>query len=326
MMDFWTGGTMTKRSIAINLNLDEQNLQAIQEVVPEWEIYTGKDIAEEKLKKAEILVHWRESQANKYIKSDKLKWVQSWSAGVDYLDLDHLKKNNIHLTSANGVHAYPISETIFAYILGFTRLIHTYIRQQQEKKWHHANLKGEIHEKTIGIIGVGEIGKETAKIAQAFGMKVLGVRHSGRDIDYVDEMYTPSDLSLVLKQSDFVVVTLPLTKETHHMFGKEQFAQMKDSAFFVNIGRGSIVDESALISALQQKEIVGAGLDVFESEPLQSDNPLWKMDNVIITPHSAGATEYYTNRVIQDIFIPNLKIYLDKGAPSINVFKHNLGY
>ncbi len=326
MMDFWTGGTMTKRSIAINLNLDEQNLQAIQEVVPDWDIYTGKDIAEENLNKAEILVHWRESQANKYVNSNKLKWVQSWSAGVDYLDLDHLQKNDIHLTSASGVHAYPISETIFAYMLGFTRLIHTYIRQQQEKKWYHANLKAEIHEKTIGIVGVGEIGKETAKIAQAFGMKVLGVRHSGRDVDYVDEMYTPSDLSLVLERSDFVVVTLPLTKETHHMFGKEQFAQMKNSAFFVNIGRGSIVDETALISALQQKEIGGAGLDVFESEPLQSDSPLWEMDNVIITPHSAGATEYYTNRVIQDIFIPNLKSYLVKGAPTINVFQHNLGY
>ncbi len=326
MMDFWTGGTMTKRSIAINLNLDEQNLQAIQEVVPDWDIYTGKDIAEENLNKAEILVHWRESQANKYVNSNKLKWVQSWSAGVDYLDLDHLQKNDIHLTSASGVHAYPISETIFAYMLGFTRLIHTYIRQQQEKKWYHANLKAEIHEKTIGIVGVGEIGKETAKIAQAFGMKVLGVRHSGRDVDYVDEMYTPSDLSLVLERSDFVVVTLPLTKETHHMFGKEQFAKMKNSAFFVNIGRGSIVDETALISALQQKEIGGAGLDVFESEPLQSDSPLWEMDNVIITPHSAGATEYYTNRVIQDIFIPNLKSYLVKGAPTINVFQHNLGY
>ncbi|MFS0752535.1 D-2-hydroxyacid dehydrogenase [Oceanobacillus sp. 1P07AA] len=317
---------MTKRSIAINLNLDEQNLQAIQEVVPGWDIYIGKDIAEEKLNKAEILVHWRESQADKYVKSNNLKWVQSWSAGVDYIDLDHLKKNDIYLTSANGVHAFPISETIFAYMLGFTRLIHTYIKQQQEKKWHHANLNGEIHGKTISIIGVGKIGKETAKIAQAFNMKVLGVRHSGKNVDYVDEMYTPDDLKHVLEQSDFVVVTLPLTNETRHMFGKEQFNQMKDSAFFVNIGRGPIVDEKALITALQQKEIAGAGLDVFESEPLQSDSPLWEMDNVIITPHSAGATEYYTNRVIQDIFIPNLKTYLDKGAPSINVFQHNLGY
>ncbi|MFD1334834.1 D-2-hydroxyacid dehydrogenase [Oceanobacillus iheyensis] len=317
---------MTKKSIAINLDLDEKNVQAIQEVAPDWEIFTGKDLEEEKLNQAEILLHWRESQAKKYRKSDNLKWVQSWSAGVDYLDLDYLKKNDIHLTSANGVHAYPISETIFAYMLGFTRLIHTYIRQQQEKKWHHANLKAEIHEKTIGIIGVGEIGKETAKIAQAFGMKVLGVRHSGRPLENVDEMYTPADLSLVLEQSDFVVVTLPLTKDTHHMFGKEQFAQMKNSAFFINIGRGPIVDESALISALQQKEIAGAGLDVFETEPLQSDSPLWEMENVIITPHSAGATEYYTNRVIHDIFIPNLKSYLDKGEPTINVFQHKLGY
>jgi len=235
-------------------------------------------------------------------------------------------EKNIQLTSANGVHSYPISETIFAYILGFTRLIHTYVRQQQEKVWHHAKLRGEIHNKTMAVLGTGKIGQETAKIAKAFGMKVLGVRHSGKAAENVDEMYQPHQLDKVLPHSDYVVVTLPLTEDTHHLIGTEQFKQMKNDAFFVNIGRGPIVDEKALIEALENNEIAGAGLDVFEKEPLEESSPLWEMENVILTPHTAGATEFYNQRVIEDIFIPNLKNYLDGKAPSINLYQHERGY
>src|SRR5690606_3587844 len=215
----------------------------------------------------------------------KLRWLQSWSAGVNNMPLDEMEKSNILLTSANGVHAYPISETIFALMLGLTRKIHSYVRNQQEKKWHHSNMKLEIHEKTIGIVGVGHIGKETAKIAKAFGMTVLGVRHSGRDEEFVDEMYTTDQLSEVLPRCDYVVLTLPLTEETRHLFGADEFRRMKSSAFFINIGRGEIVVEEELIEALQSGEIAGAGLDVFTKEPLPEDSPLWDFENVIVTPH-----------------------------------------
>lgn len=168
----------------------------------------------------------------------------------------------------------------------------------------------EIHENTIGIIGVGTIGKETAKIAKAFGMKVLGLRHSGKAEEYVDEIYTSNQLDLLLPKCDYVVVTLPLTKETFHLFGAEQFKQMKTSAYFINIGRGEIVNEEDLVMALKDGEIAGAGLDVFEKEPLSVDSPLWGMENAIITPHTAGPTEHYNKRVVEDILIPNLKDYI----------------
>ena len=224
------------------------------------------------------------------------------------------------------MHAYPISETIFALMLGLTRKIHTYVRQQLEKKWDNADNNLEIHEKTIGIFGVGAIGLETAKIAKAFGMKVLGVRHSGKAAPYVDQMYTPDKMADVLPQCDFVVITLPLTKETKHLFGAQEFKLMKDSAILINIGRGQIIVEEDLIQSLQNNEIAGAGLDVFATEPLPENSPLWEMENVIVTPHTSGSTEHYTERVIKDIFIPNLKSYLQDGKLDINLVDYKKGY
>jgi phosphoglycerate dehydrogenase-like enzyme len=232
----------------------------------------------------------------------------------------------VRITTANGVHAYPISETIFALMLSLTRKIDTYIKQQQEKTWHHANMKQEIHEKTIGIIGVGKIGKETAKIAKAFGMTVLGMRHSGKSEEYVDEMFTQKQLNTLLPRCDYIVLTLPLTPETQGMFGKTEFQLMKPSAFFINIGRGNLVVENELVHALKDNQIAGAGLDVFETEPLPEKSPLWEMNNVIITPHTSGNTEFYDQRLIQDIFIPNLKDYLDGKNPSINLLDYKKGY
>lgn len=320
---------MSKRKIVVNLDLDEKYIDEIKEVAPDWEIVSGKDTDElqEDLKGAEVILHWKKAIEQTVLEQNNdLKWVQTWSAGVNNLPLEQLSERNVSITSANGVHAYPISETIFALMLGLTRKIHTYVRQQQQKQWEHGDLKLEIHEKTIGVIGVGAIGLETAKIAKAFGMKVLGVRHSGKSTDYVDEMYTPDQLSDVLPQCDVVVITLPLTDETTNLFGKEQFEQMKNSSLLINIGRGPIVKEDDLVEALQSGVIAGAGLDVFATEPLPEDSPLWDMENVIVTPHTAGSTEHYTERVVRDVFIPNLKNYLEGEQPSKNLVDYNKGY
>ncbi|PLR75802.1 hydroxyacid dehydrogenase [Bacillus sp. V3-13] len=320
---------MQKRKMIIVHNIDNQYREEIMKLVPDWEVLIGKDssVWRDHLNEVEVIVGWKKELTEHVLhESTKLRWLQTWSAGVNSLPLKKLESRNVVVTSANGVHAFPISETIFALMLGLTRKIHTYVRNQLTKTWHHSGLSLEMHEKTVGIIGVGAIGKETAKIARAFGMKVLGVRHSGKDDDYVDEMYTPHELNSVLPSCDYVVVTLPLTSETHHLFGAEQFKNMKPSAFFINIGRGEIVDEQALVQALQTGEIAGAGLDVFETEPLGTDSPLWEMENVIITPHTSGSTEHYTKRVIEDIFIPNLKSYLKGEKPAINQVDFSKGY
>ncbi|MGG3797758.1 D-2-hydroxyacid dehydrogenase [Metabacillus fastidiosus] len=320
---------MAKRKIVITHDLQDEQLQRIKEIAIDWDIISSRDenIWLDHIKDAEIIVGWKKEIAEHAIQpNSKLRWFQSWSAGINKLPLKSFKELNIILTGASGVHAYPVSETIFALMLALTRKIDTYVKNQREKKWHHSGLNLEMHEKTVGIIGVGAIGKETAKIAKAFGMRVLGVRHSGIREEYVDEMFKLGELDSIIPACDYIVITLPLTEETYHLFGAKQFQLMKKSAFFINIGRGNIVVEQELIKALQQKTITGAGLDVFEKEPLSEDNPLWDLENVIITPHSSGSTEHYAKRVIEDIFIPNLQSYLAEETLPINLINYEKGY
>lgn len=319
---------MQNRKLVITQNLGQGLIEKIKEIIPDWELVIGKErsIWSDHLNEAEIIVSWKKEMEEMISAQSKLRWLQAWSAGVNSLPLHELEAKKIHTTSANGVHAYPISETIFALMLALTRKIHTYVKNQQTKTWDHAGLNLEIHGKTIAVLGVGAIGRETAKIAKAFGMEVIGFRHSGKPEKYVDTMYTLEHLNDVLPQCDYVVVTLPYTKETHRLFGMEQFKLMKPSSFFINIGRGNIVVEQELIKALKDGEISGAGLDVFEKEPLDEGSPLWELENVIITPHTSGSTEHYTKRVIEDIFIPNLKSYMQGETPAINLVDYKKGY
>lgn len=320
---------MTTRKLLITQELEDYLLNEIKKALPNWHIYNTTEASEwnEHIKDAEIIIGWKNQfNMDSIINNPNLRWVQTWSAGVNSLPLKELANKEIQITSANGVHSYPISETIFALMLALTRNIHYYVRNQAIKKWDDSTLKLEVHEKTIGIIGVGAIGQETAKIAKAFRMNVLGVRHSGKPADYVDKMYTPSQLDTVLPECDYVVVTLPLTDDTHHLFQEKHFKLMKPSAFFINIGRGEIVKETDLIKALQHNEILGAGLDVFEKEPLEENSPLWELDNCIITPHTSGSTEHYSKRVINDIFIPNIQAYLKQEKLPVNVVDYQKGY
>lgn len=159
-------------------------------------------------------------------------------AGVDWLPLHAFNEMGVKLTTVSGVHAFPISETVFAMILSLTRKVHSSIRRQMAKQWENPGSLGEIHGKTLGIIGVGAIGEEIVRLAKAFNMRVVGVRRSGEDAPNVDEMYDLHGLHEVLAVSDYVVVTLPLTNETRHLFGRAEFECMKPTAYFVNVGRG----------------------------------------------------------------------------------------
>ncbi|MFB1082836.1 D-2-hydroxyacid dehydrogenase [Jeotgalibacillus sp. JSM ZJ347] len=316
------------KKIILAHDLEEELVSAVKKVAPDWTIVTGKD--EEQwgphLKDADIVAGWKKAMTPYLDQAENLEWVQSWSAGIDSHPLEEFEKHNMKLTSANGVHAFPIAETIFSMMLGWTRHIHTYTRQQQEKKWHHAGLKLELHGKKLALLGAGAIGKETAKIAKAFGMEVAGFRRSGGKEEHFDDMYKLDQLHEILPDCDYIVITLPLTKETHGLFTAETFNKMKQGSFLVNIGRGEIIDEEAMIQALKDGKIAGAGLDVFATEPLPEDSPLWEMENVIITPHTAGSTEYYNDRVIKDILVPNLKSYVDDEQLSVNVVDYQKGY
>ncbi|MDQ0273461.1 D-2-hydroxyacid dehydrogenase [Cytobacillus purgationiresistens] len=319
---------MTKRKIVITLDLEQRLIDQVKNAAPDWELIVGKDpsIWEDEAKDAEIILSWKRLLNDSFADNPNLRWIQAWSAGINYLPLEKFEEKDIILTCAKGVHAYPISETIFAFMLAFTRKIDTYVKNQKDKKWNPSDIKHEIHGKTVGIVGVGTIGQETARIAKAFGMHVIGVRHSGNPLEYVDKMVTSLELDSILPKCDFIVVTLPLTKDTHHLFSKKQFELMKSSAYFINIGRGEITDEQALYTALKDGQIAGAGLDVFETEPLPTESPLWDLENVIITPHTSGSTEHYEERVIEQIFLPNFKQYLEGNTPDINLIDYKKGY
>jgi phosphoglycerate dehydrogenase-like enzyme len=305
----------------------EQEKQ-IRSAVPGWNVVFGKpkELDPALFREAEVICGWaKEAEAEALRPDAKLRWVQAGSAGIDYLPLGKLEEKGVVVTDASGVHPVPMAETVFAMLLAFGRKLHRAIRLQAERRWDHSDTYGELRGKTIGIVGAGEIGAEVARLAQAFGMRVLGVRRSGRPAPHVDRMFAPEGLDEVVSASDVIVNILPHTKETVRLFDAGRFARMKPTAFFINVGRGSAVDTAALTEALRQGRIAGAGLDVFEEEPLPEDHPLWGMDNVIITPHIGGATERYKER-LAELFAANLRAYVATGRPARNVVDYRLNY
>jgi phosphoglycerate dehydrogenase-like enzyme len=263
------------------------------------------------------------------VKAPNLRWFQMWSAGADWLmrtpqavELDFV------LTSASGLHAIPISEHIFGFMLAFARGLHGARGTQQRREWPPRDELDPISElagKTMVLVGLGSIGQRTARLARAFDMRVLGVRRHPRiDAPNVEAVYGPDALLDLIPEADFVVLAIPHTHETHGMIGEPEFRAMKPTAYFVNIGRGGVVQERALIGALEEGWIAGAGLDVFETEPLPQDSPLWAMHNVLVTGHYSGATPHYTERAL-DTLIDNLQRY-SAGEPMRNVVDKRLGY
>jgi|HigsolmetaAR203D_1030402.scaffolds.fasta_scaffold06295_2 phosphoglycerate dehydrogenase-like enzyme len=308
------------RTVVFVQQVPERYLEKIRQTIPDWRVVNLGDQEEwgPILSEAEIICGWRPEAAEACLRpASRVKWVQAWGAGVDKMPLNALHRAGIAVTTASGVHPNPVSETVFAMMLAFSRKLHVSVRNQMRKLWQVSGDLGEIHNKTIGIVGVGAIGAEIARLAKAFGMRVLGVRLSGKPADHVDRMFDLGGLATVLKESDFVVASMPLTDRTRHMFSREQFKEMKDTAYFINVSRGATVDTEALVAALRNKEIAGAGLDVFEQEPLPPDHPLWEMDNVIITPHNGGVTDRYHDRATE-IFLQNLQSYLQGEEPSLN--------
>lgn len=238
--------------------------------------------------------------------------------------LEILEEKNIRVASMSGIHGDPIAEHVMGFIINFNRQLYRFYDQQKEAKWEDLNVIQSV-DKTMVIIGTGSIGQEIARRAKAFKMKTIGVKRTiKKQLDYFDELYSNEDLILALKQGDYLAVTVPLTEETEGMFAEKEFAAMKKSAFFVNIARGNVVNEKAMINALENGEIAAAGLDVFEKEPLPTDSPLYQLDNVYITPHISGAHPEY-NRNATKIFIKNLRRHL-AGEELINLVDYGRGY
>jgi phosphoglycerate dehydrogenase-like enzyme len=271
-----------------------------------------------------------------------LRWLQLHSAGADHILNHPIMKHDVTITTVSGIHATPIAEYVFASILAFRWRVPLWTQCQREARWpsDRWNLyaRPELRDSTLGIVGYGSIGREVGRLGKAFGMRVLALRRSpgqaekGYAVERTgdpagaipERFFSPDTLHEMLSECDYVVVALPLTPETEHLMGEAELRAMKPSAYLVNISRGAILDEQALVRALREGWIAGAGLDVFEREPLPDDSPLWALDGVLLSPHVAGFTPRYDERAAA-LFAVNLGRYLT-GKPLLNLVDKAKGY
>jgi phosphoglycerate dehydrogenase-like enzyme len=273
-----------------------------------------------------------------------LKWVQGHWAGIDMI-LDHplYTSTDVMFTSANGIHPIATAEYVLAQMLALSHRLPFMLEDQQSSTWPEKRwvryLPDELYGATLGIVGYGSIGRQVARLAQAFGMHILAMK---RDIHTLtdprfslpgigdpegkipEHLYPPEALHEFLALCDYVVLIAPLNSVTHHLIDAAALNAMKPTAYLINVARGDVVDEQALIQAMSDKKIAGAALDVYSQEPLPVESPLWHLPNVILSPHIAGFTPHYEDRAIS-IFTENLQRYL-AGKPLINLVDRSRDY
>lgn len=276
----------------------------------------------------------------------QLRWIHAHTAGVDHmLDQPICQTEDVMLTTASGIHATNITEYVFMMMLAFGHRLPEMMARQSAADWPDAGkfstfLPLELRGSTVGIVGYGSIGREIAHVAHTFGMEVLAVKRDVRqpadpegyalpDVGdpegkYFHRLYPPEALASMVRECDFVVVALPLTESTRLMFDADIFAAMKPTAYLINVGRGGVIDEEALLHALRNGQIAGAAMDVFEFEPLPEDSPFWKQPNLIISPHIAGNTRDYNQKAAR-LFAQNLERYLNR-QDLFNLVDRTRGY
>jgi phosphoglycerate dehydrogenase-like enzyme len=259
-------------------------------------------------------------------KAKAVRWIHSLSAGVEAVLSPEVIASDIPLTNARGVFKDSLAEFGIAAMLFFAKDLHRMLRNQHAERWEPFDVD-MLQGATLGVVGYGEIGRATARLAHAFGMKVLALRrrHSlSAEDPLLDGAYPPDQLGEMLAACDYVLVAAPNTPETHHMMNAAAFSRMKASAVIINVGRGPVIDEEALIEALESKRIRGAALDVFEEEPLPPGNPLYAMQNVLVSPHCADHTKGWLESAMHK-FVENYKLF-EAGKPLDNVVDKKAGY
>jgi len=332
-------------NVLVTVAFPEELLDRARAVSPEVRLFyaplkQGESLPSSTLVETEVLYTW--TALPRPEDAPQLRWVQFHSAGIDHLWNHPLLDCDVALTTTSGVHAVPVAEYVMASILAWSHRLPRMLTYQKRAIWPGGRWKKfapqELRGATIGIIGYGSVGREVARLARAFGMRVLAVKRDPRRIvddgyqldgagdpagDVPDRIYPAAAIRSMLPECDYVVLCAPLTAETYHLIDKAALKAMKPATYLVNVSRGKLIDEGALVEALQKGEIAGAGLDVFEVEPLAANNPLWKLDNVILSPHVSGFTSHYDRRVM-GLFTQNLRRYLEE-RPLLNLVDREAG-
>ena len=281
------------------------------------------------LAEAEVLYDFPRGHVRDLLQvAPKLRWVQGSMAGAgEVAEKAGLGETDVMVTTASGVFSGPLAEFALMAMLQHAKRLDNLRRDKEAKRWNQRPVE-TLRGKTLCLVGTGSIGRAVAERARPFGMKILGVKRTVRENDeawgYADELYPTSDLHGALHEADYVVATLPLTPQTERLLDADAIGAMKRGAYFVNLGRGRVVDEGALVEALREGRLSGAALDVFEVEPLPEESPLWPMQNVIVSPHATDVVPGL-DELQADLFCENLRRYL-VGEPLINELDKKLGY
>jgi phosphoglycerate dehydrogenase-like enzyme len=282
------------------------------------------------LGEAEVLYDFPRGHVGDLVRvAPNLRWVQGSMAGAgEVAEKAGLGETDVVVTTASGIYSGPLAEFVLMAMLQHAKQLDHLRRDKAEKVWRQGAVGG-LERKTLCVVGMGSIGQAIATRARPFGMRVVGVKRTVRDGDeaweFADELYPTAQLHAALGEADYVAVTLPGTPETRHLLDAEAFAAVKQDAYFVNVGRGAVVDEAALVGALENGRLSGAALDVFEVEPLPEESPLWGMENVIISAHTTDVVPDLINDAQTDLFCENLRRYL-AGGEMINVLDKRLMY
>lgn len=337
----------TPVEVLITLPLPEDLIAQLRAVSPRLKITALRarqveDVSTDLWSRVEIL--YTDSVLPTPEQAPHLRWIQIHYAGIDHaLQAEILQKPEVMVTTLSGVVASKMAEFILLMLLALGHRLPELIANQKRAEWPRDRWEKfsprELRESTVGIVGYGSIGREVARLLNSFHARVLATKRDAmhpEDTGYMPEghgdpagelvyrLYPNQALRSMLKECDFVVVTVPLSPETRHLIGAEELAVLKPSAYLVDASRGGVIEPSALINALKERRLAGAALDVFSEEPLPADSPLWKMPNVLITPHVAGITPHYDRRAMQ-LFAENLERYL-AGLPLYNRFERERGY
>tara|TARA_Y100001968_G_scaffold332174_1_gene389381 strand:+ start:8340 stop:9320 length:981 start_codon:yes stop_codon:yes gene_type:complete len=270
----------------------------------------NNDILKENFSSLDILAtHKMDDNLFSYA-TDRLKWIHFGSAGIEGSLFPAILKSKTIITNSSGIHADSVSEFVIASMLYFAKQFkdcNTFYQNKEWNQWDIAKKMQNLKGKTIGIIGYGSIGKAIGKKAKVFGMRVIGTRRLQKKIENkktIDYLIPISEIDFLLKESDYVIVSCPLTPLTQGLIGKNELGKMKKTSYLINIARGSIINENVLIEKLNKKHIAGAALDVFESEPLSNKSQLFKLDNVLLSPHISGNFPNY-NKMVMELFCDN---------------------
>lgn len=260
---------------------------------------------------------------NVIVRAPKLKWIQTMLAGVDHFLNADIVRSHIIVTTTSGIHATSVSELVLEMMLMLAKQAPLCFQMKQKKHWQKFT-PALLRSQTVGIIGLGDIGREVARLSKSFGMCVMALDVKAVRSKYADIVLSREQLPKLLSESDFLVLTLPLTPKTNKLIREKELRAMKPTAYLINVARGEIVDEEALIRALDERWIAGAGLDAFVIEPLPTDSRLWELPNIVLSPHVGGGMKNY-NALATDLFCENLKRYLN-GKRRLNIVNKKKGF